>query len=267
MSTAFGLTLILGLMAQAKEPADDSKDDGAPARLAFMKGSVKAYNVHPIEASSASFQLQAEPIFRLNNAVSGVKDGAIFLWTNEVGRPEAAIQVFRVLSGDWVHEFTSLSTAPFVAEVGSKETWHPAKPGLEFQKVPDAPRPGATPEQRLRQMRELAQDFSADDHFESKGWNSLRLLSKALVRYGKTGTTVEDGALFGFVLGTDPEVFLMLEARTGKDGLEWQYALAPMTCYQVKAAWKGKPVWSLPLRLPAKDTAGTFYDADYSQRP
>jgi hypothetical protein len=267
MTTAFHLTLVLGLLAQAKEPADKAKEDDAPARLAFMKASVTTLNVHPIESGSASFKLQAEPIFRLNNSVSGVKDGAIFLWTNEVGRPEAAIQVFRVPSGLWIHEFTSLSTAPFVAEVGSRATWRPSRPGLEFKKVPDAPRPSSTPEQRLRQMRELAKDFSAEDHFESKAWNSLRLLTTPLVRYGKAGTKVEDGALFGFVLASDPEVFLMLEARAGKDGLEWQYAFTPMTCYQVKGSLKGSQVWSLPLRLPAEDPAGTFYDVQYSREP
>jgi hypothetical protein len=183
----------------------------------------------------------------------------------EDGRPEVANQVFRVPSGAWHHEFTSLSTTPLVATGGLAEAWRPSRPGLEFKKVADAPKPGSTPEQRLRQMRELAQEFSADDHFESKSWNSLRLLAKPLVRYGKTGTKVEDGALFSFVLGTDPEVFLMLEARTGKDGLEWQYAFTPMTCYQVKGSCKGKEVWSLPLRLPASDPAGTFYGVEYSK--
>jgi hypothetical protein len=255
------LSLSLALLAQ-------SKDDDAPARLAFMKESVAAYNVHPLASGSASFKLQAEPIFRLNNPVSGVKDGAIFLWLNDLGRPEAAVQVFRIPSGVWLHEFTSLSTAPFVAEVGSVASWRPAKPGLEFKPVPDAPKPANTAEGRLRQMRALAEDFAADDHFESKAWSKLRLLPKPLVRYGKAGAEVEDGALFGFVLGTDPEVFLMLESRPGKDGLEWQYAFAPMTCYQVKASWKGKETWALPLRYPANDPAGTFYDVEHSkERP
>jgi hypothetical protein len=264
MTPAFGLSLILGLLAQSKEGAADTKEEAA-ARLAYMKASVTPLNVHPIETGSASFKLEPEPYFRLNNAVSGVKDGAIFLWLGEVGRPEAAIQVFQIPSGVWLHEFTSLSTDPFVAEAGSTAKWRPSRPGIEFKKVPDSPKPGSTSEQRLRQMSAIARDFSADDHFESKAWNTLRLLPKPLVRYGKAGAKIEDGALFGFVLASDPEVFLMLEARIGKDGLEWQYAFAPMTCYQVKAAWKGKEVWALPLRLPADSPAGTFYDTEYSK--
>lgn len=275
MISTFSIALTLGLVAQASPPDVKDKDADARARLAYMKASVTSYNVHPVETGLQPFRLEPEPFFRLNNVVSGVKDGAIFLWLDEIGRPEAAIQVFQIPSGMWLHEFTSLSTAPFVAEAGPSPRWRPSRPGVEFKPVPDAPRPGSTAEQRHRQMRSIAERFSAEDHFETKSWNSLRLLPKPLVRYGKAGARVEDGALFAFVLASDPEVFLMLEARTGKDGIEWQYALAPMTCYPVKgwlkgkddASTKGREVWSLPLRLPAEDPAGTFYDTQYSKGP
>ena len=177
MSLPLSITLTLGLLAQAKEPTVDPKDD-ATARLAYMKDSVGPYVVRPREADSAPFRLEPEPIFRLNNAVSGVKDGAIFLWLDDLGRPEAAIQVFKIPSGAWLHEFTSLSTAPFVAKAGRYPTWHPSGPGVEYKPVPDAPRPAPTPEQRLRQMRAMAEDFTAGDDFETKGWNALRLLTK-----------------------------------------------------------------------------------------
>ena len=111
----------------------------------------------------------------------------------------------------------------------------------------------------------MAQEFAADDNFEGKAWSTLRLLPKPLTRYGKPGGPVEDGALFSFVLGTDPEVFLMLEARPGKAGFEWQYAFAPMTSYEVKGSWKGKEVWALPWRKNAHDPAGTFYDMVYNR--
>ena len=44
----------------------------------------------------------------------------------------------------------------------------------------------------------------------------LRLLTTPVARYGKAGGVVEDGALFAFVEGTDPEVFLFLEVREGE---------------------------------------------------
>jgi hypothetical protein len=82
-------------------------------------------------------------------------------------------------------------------------------------------------------------------------------------RYGKAGGTPEDGALFAFVLGTDPESFLFIEARPGDSGLEWQYAFAPMTCWALKAEHKGRPVWSLPQRnsdIPLRTSYSRVYE-------
>ena len=75
-------------------------------------------------------------------------------------------------------------------------------------------------------MRELADGFSAEHFYKGRTWNKLRLLTKPFARYGKPGTDVQDGALFCFAHGTNPEVLLTLESRPGKDGLEWQYAFA-----------------------------------------
>ena len=250
-SIALTLTLTLALAAQAQPPvpADEVVPDNPAARLDFMKTSLGIYDLRPTEGRSGPFRLQPEPIFRLNNNISGVKDGAIFFWLDEAGRPAASVQVFVIPSGLWLHEFTSLVTFPMVAERRSAPAWSPARAGVEFRPIPDAPKPADTPEGRLRQMRALAQDFGAEDYFETKTWHHLRLLPKPLARYGKPGAAPTDGALFGLVLGSDPETFLMIEARPGPDGPAWQYAFAPMTCYPLKGTHKGKLVWELPLRL------------------
>jgi hypothetical protein len=134
--------------------------------------------------------------------------------------------------------------------------------------VPDAPAPAVTPQARLRQFHALAEPFSATDDFLGAGWSDLRLLPKPWLRYGKAGSGVQDGALFAFVLGTDPEVVLMIESRPDPAGrLRWEYALAPMTSYEVKAFWKGKQVWTLPWRKASKDTTDPFYNMEYSIEP
>src|SRR5438094_145686 len=78
--------------------------------------------------------------------------------------------------------------------------------------------------------------------------NTLGLLPKPFARYGKPGTGVVDGALFAYVLTTDPDVYLMIEARAGQGGPEWQYAFAPASVWALKGSWKGEEVWSLPYR-------------------
>jgi hypothetical protein len=237
--------LIVGLASQ--DQASDAGKTESAGRLAFMKTSVAAYNVRRGPGRGESFRLQPEPIFRMNNPIGDAVDGAIFFWTED-GRPMAAVQIFQLTNGIWLQEFVSLATAPLVATTAAGPAWSPRRAGVEFRPIPDAPRPADTAEQRLRQMRALAQDFAAEDHFEGRNWHKLRLLPRPLARYGRTGSEVLDGALFSLVMGTDPEVFLLFEARSGASGPEWQYAFAPMTSYEVKGSCKGQHVWSLPWR-------------------
>jgi hypothetical protein len=244
------LPLIFGLLGQAPSTRDIPEE--AAARLAIMRRSLTAFDVHPAGDRGTTFRLLPEPIFRFTNPVGMSKDGAIFLWLGENDRPEAAVQVFLRRSDEqWVQELTSLSPAPFIAEAQDGPAWSPTRGGVEPKPIPGAPRPAEAGEQRLRQMRALTQDFVVEDDFQGKSWQRLRLLSKPLARYGKPGTSLLDGALFSFVLGTDPEAYLMLEARIGPDGPEWQYAFAPMSIYALKATWKGKEVWSVPWRQAA----------------
>jgi hypothetical protein len=111
--------------------------------------------------------------------------------------------------------------------------------------------------------RVLAEGFRASDDFKHKGWSELRLLLTPVSRYGASGTKLLDGALFAFVLGTDPEVFLFLEARPSKEGPEWHYALAPMTIFPVKGSYQGKAVWELPNRDPSLDPSKPFFSKPY----
>ena len=175
--------------------------------------------------------------------------------------------MFRAPTKYWIHDWTSLSASPIVAEVGNTAWWRP-RPGLAFRPVPEAPAPAATPQARLRQMRALAEQFSVTDNFLGEGWSQLRLLPKPWLRYGKAGSEVEDGALFAFALGTEPEVVLMIESRPDPaGGLRWEYALAPMTSFEVKVSWKGNEVWTLPWRKLSKDPTDPFYDMYYSEEP
>jgi hypothetical protein len=78
----------------------------------------------------------------------------------------------------------------------------------------------------------------------------LRLLPTPLYRYDpkESETAVsflKDGALFAFVMGTDPEVILLLEAveRDGKSS--WQFAFARATGWGAEASLGDKVVWSV----------------------
>jgi hypothetical protein len=262
MSLPLWLPMVLALAGQAPAPAAGEPADDPAARLEFMKKSVTIYSVRPA-GGGPEYRLDPEPVFRWNNPVSGSKDGAVFLWT-EGGRPVATVQSFSLAKGGWLHEFSSLSTGLVVADLRGQAVWAPNRPGVEYRPVPGAPKPAESAAQRLRQMQAMAREFTADDSFKGKPWEPLRLLPKPLTRYGAPGSDVLDGALFCFALGTDPEVFLMLEARGGNDGPAWHYGLAPMTAYEVKVSHQGKPVWSLPWRPYPKDPTQPFCNRRYT---
>jgi hypothetical protein len=258
--------MILVTVAQAPTRGENAADAGAE-RLKFMKDSVRGYQLSLGGNPGAELKLQETPVFRLGKQhTNTLEDGAIFLWTGDQGRPEVAIQVFRDARDPqvlWIHEFSSLSSLPLSANRNGRTWWSPTMPGLEFRPVPGAPKPADSVAQRARQMRALAGGFRATDDFGGKGWSELRLLPTAISRYGKSETRILDGALFAFVYGTDPEVFLFLEARPGKDSVEWQYALAPMTIFAVKGSYRGKAVWELPNRGPALDPSKPFFARNY----
>jgi hypothetical protein len=245
MNASMAFPLILALLGQAPPPPSPDKPEEAPVRLDFMKRAVTLFTIHPADDRSRPFRLLPEPIIRFNNPVGRSRDGAIFLWLGEHNRPEVADQINVISSGFWGHQFSSLSARPLVAENRSVPVWSPHRGGVEYKPVPDAPRPAEAAEPRLRQMRALAETFSVIDNFQGEGWQKLRLMTRPMHRYGKPGTEVIDGAVFCFALTTDPEAFLILEARAGTQESGWYYAIAPITVYDIKASYKDKEVWSV----------------------
>jgi hypothetical protein len=93
-------------------------------------------------------------------------------------------------------------------------------------------------------VRALAADFSATKTDRKALSRPLRLLTQPVCHYESTDT---GGALFAFVEGTDPEVFLLIEARAGDKGLAWHYALARMNSIEFHVALRGREVWSAPV--------------------
>jgi hypothetical protein len=220
---------------------------GMGDRLDFMKTSVATYVVM---ADGQEIKLNPEPLLRWDNPVSKVPDGTLFLWQDAKSRPKAIVQVFIAANTKdlWLHEFQSLSTSKFEMFRNDSPVWTPDRGGVDWKPLPDAPSPGGTRIARLTQMRQLAKRFEAQDDFEGKSRWDLRLLSTPLHRYGADGEDVIDGAIFAYAHGTDPEALLLLEARPGQGGAEWNYALAPMTGYALRVSDQGKEVWTIDKR-------------------
>ncbi|MBI5757084.1 MAG: hypothetical protein HZA46_01050, partial [Planctomycetales bacterium] len=155
------------------------------------------------------------------------------------------------------HEFHSLSVGEIAARNELREIWRSTQPGVVFAAVRDAPAVAATPNGRLSQMRQLARQFTARS-IDREGLKlELRQLTQPVYRYeldsDKDSAELLDGALFVFVQGTDPDVWLMLEAYKPADqsASQWQFAVARMNSIEINVEHNGRQAWhcdTLPFR-------------------
>ncbi|MDR3636285.1 MAG: hypothetical protein P4L84_20955 [Isosphaeraceae bacterium] len=195
----------------------------------------------------APAQWLSEPVLRWSQPVRGGDDGALYLWLRE-GRPVAAVTFFTFKWPDGkraiVHERHSLRLGTVEAEWRGREVWHTTKPGVTYEPVPSAAKPAATASARMRQMHEITRDFTArtvDD--KDKDW-PLRLLPKPLYRFEGSTHDSLDGALFALAQGTDPEAFLILDARGSAEARRWEYAVARFTDRKVVVQYKDREVYA-----------------------
>lgn len=209
--------------------------------------------------SDAQTKDAAKPLVALRwaNNARGSEDGMTILYVH-AGRPLAAACLY-----PWdkklIHDFQSLSRDRIVARKDAAVVWQPQKPGVTFAPIPDAPAPAATPAQRLRQMKTLSEQFQSS----MLGWKAdstdseeLRLLPRPLYRYEPKEGPVLDGAVFAFVMGTDPESLLLIEAVKGEEAdgapgsATWQFAFARRTSGELEGRHQDKVVWHAD-RFPA----------------
>ena len=244
------MLLLLGFFAAPSGAADPPKST-PEQRLIFARQTAADYRFQ-LADERAEARLHPEPLLRWNNQVIREDDGMLFLWTKgENGQPVATAQFF-LQSPDWHHEFQSLSPggfdARFVGEGGRGWSWRPNRPGVRFTTAEEIDRPADTASQRLRQMKSIAERFTAavdstaGDEFESP--EQLRLLARPLYRYAAQDDGILDGAMFAFVQGTNPEVLLLIEARQAGQTAAWRYGFARMSCFKLRVKQGDDVVWS-----------------------
>ena len=232
-------------------PSPDEKTEAARAieAAADAKKAAEAYRVTKGESGQGPLQLDPKSLLQWSNPAGGSFHGSVFVWTAK-GRPEVVASIYKKYLPLPHHlgiEFHSLTEGPARAERDGHADWSTVRGGIEFRPVPGAPAPADTPARRLRQIRALAADFSATKTDRNALTRPLRLLTQPVYRYEGTGPGVPDGALFAFVEGTDPEVFLLIEARADDKGLAWHYALARMNSVELHVSHHGREAWSVPI--------------------
>jgi hypothetical protein len=266
-----GFAVVLAAAAQPPTKKDEPEE---PKKLnEVIEKSVDWYDVLP--DADAPTKLTPVPVLRWRNVVRGQEGEAMMVVWPHKGRPVAMASIY-----PWKdrinHEFDSLSRqAKLIAKDKDRLIWAPATPGVEFRDVPKAPRPAKTPAERLRQMKVIAEGFQAT----MTGWAAndsdqepLRLLPRPLYRYDlakakEPDPKLIDGVLFAFVLGTDPEVVLILEAiRPGdeaakQDEAVWQYACVRSTSGGLEVRHGDEVVWTAKKHPVGKDPKSPHFVA------
>jgi hypothetical protein len=252
--------VVVWLLVACRVPASAEDRDSAPASddaaktTAFQDQARRAAAAYEIrtaggDAKDRAATLIEQPILRWTNPLGGNQGhGVTFLWTLE-SRPAAVLSVNEWTGPDGIvheqHEFCSMAPCGLTTAGPAGRNWSPADAGVEFKPAADASAPLDSPRLRLRQMRELAERFTADKTTRDDVRRTLRLLPQPVYRYGDASTGVLDGALFAFVEGNDPEVFLTIESRS-TEGDAWRYAFARMNSVQVRAFYRDVLVWDAP---------------------
>jgi len=188
----------------------------------------------------------ADPVLRFEEPTRGNEQGSVWIW-GTAGRPAAMLELFNGPNVGWAYVVSSLADHPLRTERDGGAWWQPEKTDLTFSTLPDVPAPAATDRGRLLQMRTLARRFSAHEFWDPDNSRfDLRLLPQPVHRYDAATAGLLDGALFVFANGTNPEVFLLLEAVKQNDRLFWQYGAARSGHAELHLELNGNEVWSVP---------------------
>jgi hypothetical protein len=260
----WALAAVVGLVAGLNARSQDGESIGGRKGAGQMldeklsqrwKREAAEYRIVLRTSPETLLTLRDEPALRWTNPVRETDDGLVLVWLSG-GRPEAIACFYRAkLYGRTIeaHEFHSLATVRLTGSRRGQTVWAPGGPGITPAPIPGAPRPAGAPSERLRQMRALAREFKTSVDLENGG-TQLRLLSQPLFRY----ESETDGAIFAYVLTTDPEVLLIIDDRVGSEGHTWHFAFARMSNHSLVAKHRERGVWSAPADMDERNPSKSY---------
>ncbi|MCD0460624.1 hypothetical protein [Roseiconus lacunae] len=192
-------------------------------------------------------ELRREPIVNWTNPLEeGQINGSTFVWEHE-GRPIVIGQLFSYRVGDGkrslCHVFSSLTDETISGERNGRVFFEPAVPKESgWQTFSAAGNPAEQRSGRLLQMRRLARGFEAFTEEASRGKRELRLLQQPLYRTDEDLKDYDAG-LFAYVVGTDPELLILIECDDSADVPKWRYRMAQSTRSTTVATFQKQTVY------------------------
>jgi len=241
-ATAWFLLALVSVTAAAEEePANE-----ASAELAGLLASARKYELR-IAKSDAVLELREPSLLNFTNPERNQERGSVFVWMH-ADRPAAIGQFFRFNVGGQrltKHALHTLWPDPLEARYGGIAAWAPDKPGIEWKVFRDAPAPSPKHTNRLLQMRQLARRFKLELYNPNNTTTELRLAPRPLFEYSAPNSGVTDGVIFSYVIATDPEAILLIEAFDEKGEAGFRYAFARFHFRRITARDEEGTVWEV----------------------
>ena len=240
------LVLLHAVMAGQLNEAEAPK---RPRWLDLAQTHMRECDVFPTDDPDRAYRIELEPVFHHVQSVRHRAVGSVFVCLEESGRPAAVGDVFFLPAAKGQHgmyaEWHSLASAPITIEWDGATRMACETSGIQWQSVPDANPPAEERSQRERQLKRLAQRFTADLVNSEQDKYELRLLTTPVYEYHAEGEAeFATGGLFAFCQETDPELFLVIEARRHRDEVTWMYAPAEFSNLNLFLQLDGTEVWS-----------------------
>ena len=245
------LVALVALAASAGGALAEGEPE-AKARLEFLQAAVASLDPETADPrSKAAFAVVPKPLLRYSDptrggvkaedAVNVLIDAGVWRLGAE-GRPAALVtlEIYKAADGSRLlsFEFLSLTETAFTLRHKTEAVrWDATGSGLSLKELPDAPRPAATPAGRLTQMRQFARRFAATERF-NKETIECRLVAQPIDRYHSAAQKIDDGAIFAYANGTNPELGVVLES----DGARWRYGVLRLGAAQSAVTLDGQQV-------------------------
>ncbi|QEG43595.1 hypothetical protein [Roseimaritima ulvae] len=209
--------------------------------------------------------LSKKPVLRYDDPTRANEFGSVWLWSAD-GRPTALLDSYRHTEGLWAMVTVQLDDGAFDVAMDGQPWWTPREPEVNWLPVPNGDSVAANERTRMIQMRNIARKFAAHEFWDPNNSRfELRLLPRPLHRYKDTARGIQDGTVFVFANGTNPEIILMLEARGKGSDLAWQMGFARLGHAEMHVLLDQQTIWTVPRANPTKRSES--YWLDFVQDP